>query len=35
MNTWKTANAVVRQVACRRTLATELRVRDDAGGWDW
>lgn len=25
----------VRQVTCRRTLATELRVRDDAGGWDW
>lgn len=23
----------VRQVTCRRTLATELRVRDDAGGW--
>lgn len=25
----------VRQVTCRRTLATELRVRDDAGGWAW
>lgn len=25
----------VRQVTCRRTLATELRVRDDVGGWDW
>lgn len=25
MNTWKTV--------VRRTLATELRVRDDAGGW--
>lgn len=44
MNTWKTANAVVRhleagfdvrRVTCRRTLTTELRVRDDAGGWDW
>lgn len=23
----------VRQVACRRPLATELRVREDAGGW--
>lgn len=52
MNTWKTANAVVRhlvdgrsfivdapfegdvrQVTCRRTLATELRVRDDVDGW--
>lgn len=29
MNTWKTANAVVRH------LATELCVRDDVGGWDW
>ena len=49
MNTWKTANAVVRyleaeitaagfdvrQVACRRTLTTELRVRDDVDGWAW
>ena len=25
----------VRQVACRRTLSVELRVRDDVGGWDW
>lgn len=25
----------VRQVACRRTLGVELRVRDDVGGWDW
>lgn len=25
----------VRQVTCRRTTACELRVRDDAGGWDW
>lgn len=25
----------VRQVTCRRTLTTELRVRDDAGGWAW
>ena len=25
----------VRQVACRRTLTTELRVRDDVGGWAW
>lgn len=67
MNTWKTANAVVRhleatipgvrtcegglqlledleaeltdagfdvrQVASRRTLTTELRVRDDVDGW--
>ena len=23
----------VRQVTCRRTRTTELRVRDDAGGW--
>ena len=23
----------VRQVTCRRTLTTELRVRDDEGGW--
>lgn len=47
MNTWKTANAVVRhleatipvydvrQVACHRTTSVELRVRDDVGGWDW
>lgn len=49
MNTWKTANAVVRHleaeltdagfdvrlVTCRRTLAAELRVRDDVGGWAW
>lgn len=25
----------VRQVTCRRTLAVELRVRDDVGGWAW
>lgn len=25
----------VRQVTCRRTLVTELRVRDDVGGWAW
>lgn len=25
----------VRQVVCRRTLAAELRVRDDEGGWAW
>ena len=25
----------VRQVTCRRSLAIELRVRDDVGGWDW
>lgn len=25
----------VRQVTCRRTLSTELRVRDDVGGWAW
>lgn len=25
----------VRQVACRRTLGVELRVRDDVGGWAW
>lgn len=25
----------VRQVACSRTLAIELRVRDDVGGWAW
>ena len=35
MNTWKTADAVVRQVTCRRTLAAALRVRDDVGGWAW
>ena len=29
MNAWKTANAVVRR------LTTELRVRDDVGGWAW
>lgn len=25
----------VRQVTCHRTLAAELRVRDDVGGWAW
>lgn len=25
----------VRQVRCSRTLTTELRVRNDVGGWDW
>ena len=25
----------VRLVTCHRTLATELRVRDDVGGWAW
>lgn len=30
MNTWKTANAVVRHL---EDLATEPRVRDDVGGW--
>ena len=25
----------VRQAVCRRTCATELRVRDDVGGWGW
>lgn len=25
----------VRQVICSRTLAVELRVRDDEGGWAW
>ena len=25
----------VRRVTCRRTLAAELRVRDDVGGWAW
>lgn len=25
----------VRQVTCRRILASELRVRDDVGGWAW
>ena len=29
MNTWKTANAVVRH------LEVELRVRDAEGGWAW
>ena len=42
MNTWKAANAVVRhldanavvrQVTCRRTTGVELRVRDDVGRW--
>lgn len=47
MNTWKTANAVVRhleaaipgfdvrQVTRRRTTGVEPRVRDDVGGWAW
>lgn len=59
MNTWKTANAVVRHLEAaipvydvfegdvritpgvrtyeggQRRLATELRVRDDVGGWAW
>ena len=35
MTTWKAANAVVWQVTCHQTLATEPRVRDDAGGWAW
>lgn len=30
MNTWKTADAVVR---CLEDLEVEPRVRDDAGGW--
>lgn len=25
----------VRLVTCRRIIATELRVRDDVGGWAW
>ena len=25
----------VRQVTCSRTLTTELRVRDNVGGWAW
>lgn len=25
----------VRRVTCSRTLAAELRVRDDVGGWAW
>lgn len=25
----------VRQVTCSRTLTTELRVRNDVGGWAW
>lgn len=25
----------VRRVTCSRTLTTELRVRDDVGGWAW
>ena len=25
----------VRRVTCSRTLAVELRVRDDVGGWAW
>jgi hypothetical protein len=25
----------VRQVRCNRTAGSELRVRDDAGRWDW
>ena len=47
MNTWKTANAVVRhleatspvydvrQAARRRSIGCEIRVRDAKGGWDW
>ena len=30
MNTWKTANAVVRHL---EDLEAELRVREDVGGW--
>lgn len=39
MNTWKTANAVVRHLDApfegdvRITPTTELRVRDDVDGW--
>ena len=25
----------VRRVVCHRALSSELRVRDDAGGWAW
>ena len=42
MNTWETANAVVRHLEAaipvydvRRTLATEPRVRNGVGGWAW
>ena len=35
MNNERTADFDVRQVTCRQTLATELRVRDDVGGWAW
>ena len=39
MNTRKTAAAAVvrhlEAVTCRRTLAAELRVRNDVGGWAW
>lgn len=38
MNTWKTANAVVRHLeatipAYDVRITPELRVRDDVGGW--
>lgn len=32
MNTWKTANAVLRLL---EDLEAEPRVRDDVGGWAW
>ena len=36
LEVWLTdAGYDVRQVTCRRTLAAELRVRDDVGGWAW
>lgn len=39
MNTWKTANAVVRRLEGGlqplKDLDAELRVREDVGGWAW
>lgn len=37
MNTWKVANAVVRHLEATIPVydVSELRVRDDVGGWAW
>ena len=39
MNTWKTADAVVRHLEGGQRLLEDLeaepRVRDDVGGWAW
>ena len=36
MNTWKTADAVVRRLEATTPVydVSELRVHDDVGGWD-